>query len=39
MKKLFVALGLVMGGLHISYAEPASAQQVRDIIINLVIIA
>ncbi|MFK8986309.1 MBL fold metallo-hydrolase [Acinetobacter seifertii] len=28
MKKLFVALGLVMGGLHVSYAEPASAQQV-----------
>uniref|UniRef100_UPI0007D8A78E MBL fold metallo-hydrolase n=1 Tax=Acinetobacter baumannii TaxID=470 RepID=UPI0007D8A78E len=28
MKKLFVALGLIMGSLHISYAEPASAQQV-----------
>ena len=28
MKKLFVALGLVMGGLHVSYAEPVSAQQV-----------
>ncbi|EML1063730.1 MBL fold metallo-hydrolase [Acinetobacter nosocomialis] len=28
MKKLFVALGLVMSGLHVSYAEPASAQQV-----------
>ena len=28
-----------MGSLHISYAEPASAQQVPDItIINLVII-
>ncbi|MER8283994.1 MBL fold metallo-hydrolase [Acinetobacter baumannii] len=28
MKKLFVALVLIMGSLHISYAEPASAQQV-----------
>ncbi|WP_462176281.1 MBL fold metallo-hydrolase [Acinetobacter baumannii] len=28
MKKVFVALGLIMGSLHISYAEPASAQQV-----------